>query len=124
MAHISESGEVTIVTKSQAEWDNMMASVKADGMRKASEFKEQGRGFIVDVLAPNEVQGGTKVDMTGLVLPLDWKVGIRMEMAELARLFITKAYMLGVANENLTEALATAIEGRSSRRRLSEDVVE
>ena len=94
------------------QWADMVAGIEDEGNRMAAEFKEQGRTFVAQILGPATVRGGDEVPLQAVTLPLDWKVAARLEMVQLAREFVSKAYLLGTLDKSLLAALASAIEGK------------
>ena len=108
----SQSGEVSITVKPKHEWDKTMSAVKEDGIRMAKHLREQDHRFIVEVLAPKEVQGGDTVPVMGVVIALDWKIATKLDMVESARDMITKAYILGSLDPALPTILASIIKGK------------
>ena len=108
----SESGSLAVTIKPNHEWAKMMSAVKEDGDRVATRMREQGHRFIVEGLAPKEIQSGDTVPISGVVIGLDWKIATRLEMVELARDMITKAYLLGSLDGALPTVMRSVIEGK------------
>ena len=74
-------------------------------------MKDEGHLFKVAILAPREVKGGDTIPLSGVVLPLNWKIAKRLEMVESARDLITNAYILDSLDHGLPTILRTVIEG-------------
>ena len=108
----SESGLLTFTIKPNHEWAKMMSAVKEDGDRVATRMREQGHRFIVEGLAPKEIQSEDTVPISGVVIEMDWKIATRLELVELARDMITKAYLLGSLDAALPTVMSSVIEGK------------
>ena len=93
-------------------WPEIMSAVQEEGLRMANQLREQGEPFDMGILAPREVKGGDKVPLSGVIIPLDWKIAKRREMVEIARDLITNAYMLDSLDPGLPTVLRSIIEGK------------
>ena len=110
---VAVSGSLSVSVKSKHEWDKMMASIKEGGSRVAESVREQGRWLEVGVLAPKYVQSGDTVPIAGVLIDLDWKTATKLEMVELAKDMITKAYMLSSLDPAFPTVLQSIIGGKS-----------
>ena len=108
----SESGDISVTVRPKREWDNMMSTIKDEGLTAAKEIHEHGHNFIVEPLAPAQVLEGDSIPLSGVVIRLDWKVATRQEMVKSAREIISKAYLLDCLDPALPTALASVIEGK------------
>ena len=109
---ISQSDEFSVTVKPKHEWDRKMTAIKEDGNRMAKLMREHDDRFIVKILAPKEVQGADTVPLSGVVIELDWRIAMRLEMIESARDMITQAYILGCLDRAFPTVLRSIIEGR------------
>lgn len=109
---IEESGTVTFTVKPKHEWDKMMSAIRENGIRTATNLKDQGKAFDVEVLAPRKIHDADPIPLSGVMLDLDWKITTKLEMVEHARDIITKAYMLESLDPALPTILSAIIEGR------------
>ena len=107
---ISESATVTFTVKPEDSWNEMLATLRKEGMLAARRMVEDGHHFEVAGLAPHLVKGGDSVPTTGVALALDWKLVQKMEMVALARDFITTAYVCGALDPALPVVLKSVIE--------------
>ena len=90
----SETADISITAKPKHEWDKQISSMKRSGARKAKEFRRRGHKFLVQILAPREVQGGDSVPVSGIEIQLDWKVETRIKLTAAANDMITNAYLI------------------------------
>ena len=109
---ISESATVTFTVKPEDSWNEMLATLRKEGMLAARRMVEDGHHFEVASLAPHLVKGGDSVPMTGVALVLDWKLVQKRKMVALARDFITTAYVCGALDPVLPLVLMSVIEER------------
>ena len=108
----SESVSNEDTAKSMQSWPEIVSAIQEEGLRMANQLREQGEPFDVGILAPREVKGGDTIPLSGVVLPLDWKIAKRREMVESARDLITNAYILDSLDPMLPTALRSVIEGK------------
>ena len=93
-------------------WARKKAAVAAESKRKVKALRKAGHAFQVEILGPRELDQQTPVCLAAVVLELDWKLAVRLEMVDDARNFITRAVMLGTLDPGLPPILAGIIEGR------------
>lgn len=89
-----------------------MSDVKQEDGRLAKPVVGQGQGLILKILIPREVQGGDTVPISGIVLKPDGDTATRLEMYELARDLVSKAYTINSLPPALPTILKAVIEGQ------------
>ena len=104
-----------VITPKPYDW----AALRREGQRMAEEHRragdyvtDRGRPVTVKILAPKEVRGGDKFQLSAVKIELDWKMAIKLKILEEARDIITGSTMLGSLDPALTSILVSVIEER------------
>ena len=94
-------------------WNEKVADVRTQGLEMASQLKNEGKPFAVGILAPREMPEGDDppVQLSCVLLDLDWKLAVKLEMVESARDIMTKALTINALDSALPTVLKAAIEG-------------
>ena len=108
----SASDSFKVKVKSDEEWAEIMSDTRDEGNRMAKQLQEQGKPFIVRILAPREMKGGDTIPLGGAIFPINWKTPKRLAMVESARDFISNAYKVDSLVPGLRTALKSVIEGK------------
>ncbi len=108
----SESDSIPVTVKPTHSWAEVESAVQEEGLRVAKQLEDEGHAYKVAILAPREVKGGDTIPLSGVVLPLDWKIAKRLEMVEVARDLMTSAYTLDSLDHGLPTVLKSIIEGK------------
>ena len=106
---IRESGHAKVTVPSKASWKAKLDSIKKEGMLAANAMRKRGHGFEVAVLAPREVVGEDTVPVSAVFLKLNWKLAMKREMVELARDFMSNAYICDALDPALPFILKSVI---------------
>ena len=114
------TGELKVKLLTTHDWDQKLAATKKSGERLASELLEENRRMDVQIIAPRELPGAdpkatpeeNSTRLAAACLDIDWKTETRREMAELARDFLAKAFVVGALDPSLPPVLAAMVEGR------------
>jgi hypothetical protein len=78
----------------------------------AKQLRKEGRKFVVKPLGPREMEEQDMIPLSGVILPLDWKIAKRLEMVEIARDLITTAYIIDSLDPGLPTVLSSIIKGK------------
>ena len=108
----SESGSFEVKVKTKQSWAETVCKAKEEGLRMAKQMEEEDHRFVLKVLGPREMEEEDTIPLSGVVLPLNWKVAKRLTMVESAKDLITSAYLLGSLDPMLPIALGSIIEGK------------
>lgn len=107
---IQESVTAEVTVPSEASWKRMTALMMKEGVQAAKAKIRDGHHFEMAILAPRVVRGADTVPLSGLSIPLDWKLVKKREMVESARDFISNAYFCNVLDPALPVVLRAVIE--------------
>lgn len=94
------------------DWNAKITAMKEAGRLLAKQKRKQRAPCIPEILAPEVVDGGDRIPLAGVIIPLDWKCATRVEMAKSARDLMTKSYILGPLDPAFPTILKSVIEGK------------
>lgn len=93
-------------------WDRKMKPIKKSGAYLAETLRAQGHPFKVMIFALREARSDEPLMLSGVTLPLDWKIETRWKMFESARDLMTNAYIIDALDPGLSAILSSVIEGK------------
>ena len=105
-----ETTEVRMTVIPKDKWKQKMAAIRRKSDRFVSKHRRLGGRFKVTALYPNSLCGGDSVQMAAVILNLDWKIAIKMDIVQSARDIITKLNLIRALDPAFTSILASVIE--------------